>query len=1016
MRRFILLLILLSLVHYNLLSNENNYTFQTTVPAELDLKTGYINSSFWKSGVPFGGIGCGSIELTTDGGFQDANFLNNFDYPTPYLQGAFFALAIRDSSQTSTKAYMLRLKRDDEFKNVVNISNLKYLGLFPRAEIKYIERYLPVEISLNAYSSLIPNNIKDSSLPVVFFDFSLKNISDNPVELKLLFSFPNILGYGGTTLKIPYVQAEWDEFDANFQIITSLKRHNGILFEHNRTYDDRRSNSTGKYFIGINNTGKSFSNIEYIKNYGTKTDNLSFWDDFKNWLPLKQEYQYEFGRRPTGAVAVTLKIKPKEKIKVPFVLGWWIPTMQLYHEWPKVNSPLKLTKMPTTLTYIADNDLETFWKSKEPLKYGDRITLSMKTSSSESIDKIILKKTAIDDFSPKTLAMLVSQDGDSFTSCTILKNSDLKNSINCDDYIISLPKPALAKFIRLVNLEDKEKGKFCIAEIEILNSKGKKVEIDFSKSYSEFNIMDKTLLSMQEYHPAYTSYFLKDKNSAGKIFNLDEILFYALNNKDRFFKELLSHQNLILNSNLPYPLKLMIINDAFPIYTNTILSTNDEFSVLESLIDMWGSLGTMDQRLASHAYILQMFPDLDKMEMMLFAKCQQGDGRITHFCGNIYQAIGKPEIPYGITDWPDLSASFILQALKYYKWTNDKEFFYGVNKNVMDALNWLISADKDGDKIAEGGSSFDYESMPKGAFSYTALLQAAAFQAGREWGIYSKNSQLTSRMVNAHAETVKSSIKLLWNGKYFIKWSSSDGKEKKTTSFVSTLAGDWAEKITGLKSSFPNEIINKELNSLVELHFKKFYPVPPMEVTDEPKPVVTNDCFILQHIPYFGCEAISRGMINEGLGMFYRLFEITYLINKDPWHKYLNVKLDGRNFWGRSYMTAHASWHLFNALSGISLDLPNNMIFVSPKVDKLLNNELHIPVFLGKVHLWLDYIPKKKFTIKVLNNYFKNENVPLIKYVAKNGDDKNIIELKKTMLLKSGEELDLLQYESNLSF
>ena len=98
----------------------------------------------------------------------------------------------------------------------------------------------------------------------------------------------------------------------------------------------------------------------------------------------------------------------------------------------------------------------------------------------------------------------------------------------------------------------------------------------------------------------------------------------------------------------------------------------------------------MDQRMAAHAFYTQMFPELDESELRLFALCQDkaiikvgkgasattrpADGRITHFCGNVQEAIGDPNVDYGVTNWPDLSCSFILQVEKLCKWTGDKQF------------------------------------------------------------------------------------------------------------------------------------------------------------------------------------------------------------------------------------------------------------------------------------------------------------------------------------------------------
>lgn len=54
--------------------------------AEFDSSTGQIRDARWRSGVPLGGIGCGAIELLTDGAFGNATTNHNWDRPTGVLR------------------------------------------------------------------------------------------------------------------------------------------------------------------------------------------------------------------------------------------------------------------------------------------------------------------------------------------------------------------------------------------------------------------------------------------------------------------------------------------------------------------------------------------------------------------------------------------------------------------------------------------------------------------------------------------------------------------------------------------------------------------------------------------------------------------------------------------------------------------------------------------------------------------------------------------------------------------
>src|SRR5262249_7539339 len=110
-----------------------------------------------------------------------------------------------------------------------------------------------------------------------------------------------------------------------------------------------------------------------------------------------------------------------------------------------------------------------------------------------------------------------------------------------------------------------------------------------------------------------------------------QIAEYADKNEERLLRETRAWQEPVMQADVPFWLKLKLINCAFPMYSNTVLTKNGRFSLLESPIEMGGALGTMDQRMAAHAFMTAFFPELDRVELEQFAMCQMPDGRITHF-------------------------------------------------------------------------------------------------------------------------------------------------------------------------------------------------------------------------------------------------------------------------------------------------------------------------------------------------------------------------------------------------
>ncbi len=207
-----------------------------------DPKTGTITDERWRSGVPLGGIGCGKIELFTDGSFGGFTINHNWDRATGWMKGIFAAVFADDGSRKS--ATMLRLASPEEYEGVDNVAGTTYVGMFPKAQVAYSDPELPVEISLHAFSPLIPHNAADSALPAACIEFTVKNPGKSGVTTSVAISWENTLGTGGDR------KEEWTNTDGNHQEAAATPGGlQGVLFSTNNSYDDRRQNTVGQYLV-----------------------------------------------------------------------------------------------------------------------------------------------------------------------------------------------------------------------------------------------------------------------------------------------------------------------------------------------------------------------------------------------------------------------------------------------------------------------------------------------------------------------------------------------------------------------------------------------------------------------------------------------------------------------------------------------------------------------------------------------------------------------------------------------
>ena len=953
--------------------------------AEYDVNTNTVTGERWAAGVPLGGIGCGKVELLTDGWMGRATINNNFDRATGVLRGAFFA--VRASGGGKTAARMLRLAADDEYVNVENIQGVEYTGMFPFANIVYSDTGLPVRVSLEAFSSLVAHDTGDSSLPVAMFEVTVENVSGRDQDVDVLMSWPNLLGYGGDS------ENEWDSYEGNTQKAAWKDALFGLSYSTTQGYMDIRKNTLGDYFMGAEQAeGQS---VSYLAGWDSDAGEIPFWDSFReNGSPAVDAVPGD--GRPAGAVVVSGTVEPLASVSFRFYLAWNTPNHVMVYD--RIEPAGEAEAVAEGMENAYDGSSATFWRTGRRMVVGDAVVADM--GRPVPVKKIVLDASILSSEFPRGLKVSVSDDDKSWKPVLDWNEGEIRANEQLGIVTMSM-QPVGARYVKIEVTDAGKNHTWAIGELKIYGQKGNKTKSVKLKSVRAELMKVKSRHLVENVGHYYSNRF------ASAL----EVASYAAMKRDRLKFRAGEINRLIAESNLPDWLKAKLANSAFPVISNSVLTAGGRFSVLESLHDMKGALGTMDQRMAAHAFWTMFFPELDKAELKLFFDCRQADGRITHFTGNAHQIIGDPSVDYGVTDWPDLSASWVMQVLKHYRWTGDREFLEQMWPGIAGAMEWFVKADKDGDLIPEGGSTYDYEAPALGAFSYSAGAYLGALEAAeaaaKVMGDVQKEQEYAARLAAVRGSVVDS----LWNGEYFIKQNDPARGTRNGNSFIAQLAGDWLARLSGLPRIYDREMITKANESIIRMHLEPFSPVPPMEVTPDGK-MATRRCFIIQHEPYAGMESIYNGYVDAGLEVIKRVFDTVWQVNGEAWNQGLAYFAPGGEPEGLAdYMTCPATWHVLNALSGISADVNDGTLFVSPRVSEKMP-ALRIPVFLSNFWLWLDYVPGNRvFRVKV-RRVISDDGIE-IRRVRADGDAETV-ELSKPFKIENGAVLDLWEYRDKL--
>ena len=164
-----------------------------------------------------GGIGAGSVELRKDGRFYNWSIGNNF----PKETGAELDLPVGEAEDPLESLLFFKVRYQVEGERpkmkLLQLSNslnegkvmsaayifpwmeavdcIEYSARFPFCRLRFTDPDMPFDLELDAWSSFIPHDVKDSSLPNAFFDFTVKPKTQKPVKVLLLFAARNLTGY-----------------------------------------------------------------------------------------------------------------------------------------------------------------------------------------------------------------------------------------------------------------------------------------------------------------------------------------------------------------------------------------------------------------------------------------------------------------------------------------------------------------------------------------------------------------------------------------------------------------------------------------------------------------------------------------------------------------------------------------------------------------------------------------------------------------------------------------------------
>ncbi len=303
------------------------------------------------SGVPLGGIGAGNVNFSPSGRFTRIG-INNIHMPIKQTEACFFALWTKTGEGTSA----VRLVRDEgkQF-GMDGVENTAYSGLFPTATMDFAGNGLAVTPKIKAYSSLVPHDVKNSSLPVAWFEVELA--ADRDMEVAVAFSWEDFIGLYRDPLSLEgidngqllsgdrslYVNGElWPlkEKAATSAGTYSDKTLQGIMQHSDKPV--RPLKMTFQNYVDhvlVAAEKASGQSISCLPSFDTGNDSGAWKGFIENgtFTAAGQDTELtpEKAKSRASAVAVKTKLKKGQKKTVRFALAWWAPEITIPEDAPE---------------------------------------------------------------------------------------------------------------------------------------------------------------------------------------------------------------------------------------------------------------------------------------------------------------------------------------------------------------------------------------------------------------------------------------------------------------------------------------------------------------------------------------------------------------------------------------------------------------------------------------------------------------------------------------------------------
>jgi uncharacterized protein (DUF608 family) len=258
--------------------------------------------------LPLGGIGAGCIQINGQAERHVWQIFNNHRHAV--VPHSFFAVRVK----TATDAPVVRALQTTPAGTFAPMDAVTFRGEYPFGWYAFTDAELPVNVTMEAFNPLVPLDVRSSAIPCAIFNLSIENPTERPVDVALLATQQNAVGYLGDE---PIDGRTYPGYGGNE--IRVVRDPGATLLHMTSNKPADASGSGDMVLMALSEQATATAAWEGLDELGAAFATEGALSGLEHAGPSPA------GQTLDGGLAVGVELQPGERRTVPFVLAWHFP-------------------------------------------------------------------------------------------------------------------------------------------------------------------------------------------------------------------------------------------------------------------------------------------------------------------------------------------------------------------------------------------------------------------------------------------------------------------------------------------------------------------------------------------------------------------------------------------------------------------------------------------------------------------------------------------------------------------